>query len=438
MRHFLLFCLSIFFISSAQAAPLKLEINQGSIQAAPIAIPTFIGKGSASSYASQITQVISEDLRNSGLFRPLSQGAFIEKLGGVDAMPTFSSWKTIGAQALLVGEVEPLPNGDINAKFRLWDVHSGRQYNGKAFNGSPQNWRRLAHLIADTVYQQLTGDEGYFDSRIVYISESGDPRNPTKRLAIMDQDGANHQMLTSGRYMVLSPRFDPNSQRIVYTSYYGGKPQLYVYNLQTGSEQALGSFGGMTFSPSFSPDGNSVVLAVAGQGNSEIMRLNLGNRSVKRLTNDSAIDISPSYSPDGRKIAFCSDRGGKQQLYVMSASGGRAKRISRGSGAYSTPVWSPKGDLIAFTKYKGGQFSIGVMRPDGSGERTLDSAWLVEGPTWAPNGRMVLYTKGGKSNPGRAGSSELYMANVQGTMRKRVSTQGRANDASWSPRLTSN
>jgi TolB protein len=313
-------------------------------------------------------------------------------------------------------------------------VFAEQQMQGLAYFTAPDNWRRVAHIVSDAIYKRITGESGYFDTRIVYVSETGPQTRRIKRLAIMDQDGENHEFLTDGSTLVLTPRFSPTSQDITYLSYYGDKPRVYIFNIDSGHQEVLGDFPGMTFAPRFSADGKKVILSMAKDGNSEIFTMDINTRVTQRLTNHSAIDTSPSFSPDGKFIIFNSDRGGSQQLYVMRADGRNVKRISHGKGRYATPVWSPRGDLIAFTKFTGGRFFIGVMRPDGKGERLLAEDFLVEAPTWAPNGRVLMFFRQGRTKKdGSGGESKLYSIDLTGHNERQVITPLDASDPAWSP-----
>lgn len=409
-------------------ALVEIDLTKGNVEPLPIAITEFEGDP----VAQDIVSVIEADLGNSGLFRPISREAFIDKQTGPDAVPRFEDWRVINAQALVMGRVVPQPDGRLKAEFRLWDVFGGEQIVGQQFFTSPDNWRRVAHIIADAIYTALTGEKGYFDTRIVYIEESGPKDARVKKLAIMDQDGANARALTTGNSLVLTPRFSPTRQEITYMSFEGGNPRVYLLQIVTGQREIVGNFPGMTFSPRFSPDGQKIIMSLQQEGNANIYAMDLRSRNTTRLTSSSAIDTAPSYSPDGNRIVFESDRGGKQQLYVMNADGSGQERISFGQGSYSTPVWSPRGDLIAFTKQSGGQFAIGVMKPDGSGERILTEGFHNEGPTWAPNGRVLMFFR---EAPGQTGGPKLYSIDLTGYNERQIPTPGFASDPAWSPLL---
>jgi TolB protein len=418
------------------AAELRIDITRGKVEPMPIAIPDFAGGGGEEGKVGRdLSQVISADLGSSGLFRPLDPRSFIQNVAAGEG-PRFGDWRQINAQALVTGSVQTQGDGRFRVEFRLWDVFAEQQLAGFAYTTTRQNWRRIAHIIADQIYKRITGEDGYFDTRIVYIAESGPAQKRVKRLALMDQDGANHQYLTDGKALVLTPRFSPSAQEITYLSYASGTPRVYLFNIDTGKQESIGDFPGMTFAPRFSPDGGRVILSRSENGSTNIFALDLRSRKMSRLTDGNSIDTTPSYSPDGAKIVFNSDRGGSQQLYVMDGSGGGIKRISFGNGKYGTPVWSPRGDLIAFTKIEGGTFYIGVMRPDGSGERLLTQDFLVEGPTWAPNGRVLMYFKQGRSgSSGRGGGARLFTIDLTGSNQREVTTPGDASDPAWSPLL---
>ncbi len=415
-------------------AELVVDITRGFVEPLPVAVTDFFGETPDDTrVGADVAGVISGNLERSGLFRPIDRGAFIQDPATLRAGPRFADWRLINTQALISGSVQLQGDGRLRVEFRLWDVFAETQMTGLAYFTTPSNWRRVAHIISDAIYKRLTGEEGYFDTRIVYIAESGAQNRRIKRLAIMDQDGENHRFLTDGGSLVLTPRFSPTTQEITYLSYVGKVPRVYLFNLTTGQQEVLGDFPGMTFAPRFSPDGNKVVMSQARQGNTEIYTMDLRTRKIVRLTNHPAIDTSPSYSPDSKEVVFNSDRGGTQQLYVMSADGGNVRRITFSPGRYATPVWSPRGDLIAFTRIHAGEFFIGVMRPDGSGERMLTKGFLVEGPTWAPNGRVLSFYRQSRADSRGKFTSNLHTIDLTGFNERELGTPIDGSDPAWSP-----
>jgi TolB protein len=424
-------------LPSFASAQTKLQVTEGNVAPIPIAIPNFVaGTPSDGEVGVGVAQVITNNLQRSGRFAPIDQAAYIEHISDSDKPPQFQNWQTINAQALVVGRMTRQSDGRLKAEFRLWDVTRGTQLAGQAYFTSPEYWRRIAHIISDQIYEHLTGDKGYFDSRVVFVDETGAAERRVKRLALMDQDGANVRYLTRGSDLVLTPRFSPSTQEITYMEFGQGDPKVYLLNIETGQREVVGNFPGMTFSPRFSPDGQRVIMSLQQGGNSNLFVMDLRSKSTTRLTDTPAIDTSPSYSPDGSRICFESDRGGKPQIYVMPAGGGPAQRISFSkddtNGSYSTPVWSPSGDYIAFTKQGGGQFSIGIMKPDGSGERILTSGFHNEGPTFAPNGRVLMFFR----DPGGNSGPSLFTVDISGRNELRVPTPGFASDPAWSPLLS--
>jgi TolB protein len=424
------------FMSTARLAhaELHIDLTRGNPKPMPIAIPVFTG--GSGTIGADITGVVAADLERSGLFQPIDSKAFVDQDANSHIPPHYNDWRVINAQALVTGDIQAQPDGRLAVSFRLWDIFAEQQLTGLRYTTTPDNWRRIAHIIADAVYKRLTGEDGYFDTRIVYISESGPLNQRIKRLAIMDQDGANHRYLTDGKALVLTPRFSPTAQEITYLSFARGTPRVYLFNIDTGQQEVLGDFPGMSFAPRFSPDGNRVIMSIALNGASQIYSMDLRTRRATQITTTESIDTSPCYSPDSSQIVFNSDRGGSQQLYAMNADGSNIHRISFGSGRYGTPVWSPRGDLIAFTKFDSSTFYIGISKPDGSGERLLTQSFLVEGPTWAPNGRVLAYFRQTQSDArGNGGRSRLYSIDLTGYNEREMVTPQDASDPAWSPLL---
>lgn len=428
-------CVSVLMIAGMAHAELRIDVTRGVVEPRPIVILPFQDDNAqASKVGADVAAVMSADLSGSGLFRPLDSQSININSPRMDTPPRFSEWRQLNAEALVHGRTTLLPDGRLKIEFRLWDVVAGTEMLGRAYSTQPDNWRRIAHVISDAIYKRITGEDGYFDTRIVYIAEFGPHTRRLKQLAIMDQDGANIEMLTDGSSLVLTPRFSPSLQEITFLRYVDQSAKVFIRQLQTGHEELVGGFQGMTFAPRFSPDGERLIMSLAQHGNTDIYTFDMRTRAVRQLTTNSAIDTSPSYAPDGKRIVFNSDRGGGQHLYIMEADGTNVRRISRGDGRYSTPVWSPRGDLIAFTKINNGQFYIGVMQPDGSGERALATGYHVGGPSWAPNGRVIVFYKQERIiGPTSGGRSRLFTVDLTGRNEREIPTPHDASDPAWSP-----
>ena len=425
---------------------IEVDITRGNLNPLPIAVsPLFVEEQSAKNFektleieniGSSISNVVENNLKSSGLFNPLKKEAFLQKPEIAHLKPRFEDWSLIKAQALITGEVK-YENEKLRVEFRLWDVLAGKEMMALAFTTVPKNWRRVGHIITDKVYERLTGEKGYFDTRLIYVAEEGPKTKRVKKLAIMDQDGFNTKYLTLGNELVLTPRFNPANQMVTYLSYFKNLPRVYLLDIETGVQEVVGDFPGMTFAPRFSPDGKKIIMSFAKDGNSDIYTMDLESRIVEKITNHPSIDTSPSYSPDGKYICFNSDRSGYQQIYVMKSDGSQVKRISFGNGLYGTPVWSPRGDLIAFTKLHKGKFYIGVMRVDGSGERLLTENYYQEAPSWSPNGRVLIFYRETKSDSeGKGFSAKLWSIDLTGYNERMVNTETDASDPSWSSLLS--
>lgn len=431
------FLIILFCLTSLKTHSLEITLSQGTVKPTPIAVTNLFSNNSTlDKLGKNIASVISDNLQRSGLFIPINQKAFIQSSESLSDEPRFEDWKVIKAQHLVSGKIET-NNNKISIEFRLFDVFAQKQIVGKKYETSKNNWRRVAHIISDAIFQRITGEGGFFDTRIVYVAETGPKDNRQKRLAIMDQDQANHRFLTDGSYLVLTPRFSPNSQKITFMSYVkANSPRVFIFDIETGQQEIVGEFPGMTFAPRFSPDGKKIVMSYSDPdvGNSEIYILDLQTRSTERITNNSGIDVSGSFSPDGKNIVFNSDRAGRRHIYIIDNKGKNLRRISREAGSYYTPVWSPRGDMIAFTKQEGGQFYIGVMEIDGSNERMIAKSFHVEGPTWSPNGRYLMYFKEERSSSdGTGGESSLYSIDLTGYTERKIITPLGGSDPAWSP-----
>ena len=446
MKKLITIIFYLFVFSSSAIALVEVDITRGNLDPLPIAVsPLYVepgskeikrGNKSIKNIGEEISKVIEVNFKRSGLFNPLKKDSFVQSPDIAHVKPRFEDWKLIKAQALVTGKVK-VSDDKLRVEFRLWDVVAAKEMIALAFSTRPDNWRRVAHIISDKIYQRLTGEEGYFDTRIIYVSETGLKTQRYKKLAIMDQDGANVKYLTLGNELVLTPRFSPTNQLVTYLSYFRNLPRVYLLDIETGAQEVVGDFPGMTFAPRFSPDGKKIIMSFAKDGNSDIYTMDLESRVVEKITEHSSIDTSPSYSPDGKYIVFNSDRSGIQQIYVMRSDGSNVKRITFGKGLYGTPVWSPRGDLIAFTKVHKGSFYIGVMRHDGSGERLLTENFYQEAPSWSPNGRVLIFYRETKSDSeGKGFSAKLWSIDLTGYNERLIETETDGSDPSWSSLLT--
>ena len=435
-----------FLIFTEANSVIEVDITRGNLNPLPVAVsPLFSDENTNKKLKNnfeiiqlgeKISEVVENNLKTTGLFNPIEKKAFLQKPDVAHLKPRFEDWALIKSQALVTGQIK-LENEKLRVEFRLWDVLAGKEILALAFTTVPKNWRRVGHIISDKIYERLTGEKGYFDTRIIYVAEQGPKTKRIKKLAIMDQDGFNTQYLTLGNELVLTPRFNPTNQMVTYLSYFKNLPRVYLLDIETGIQEVVGDFPGMTFAPRFSPDGKKIIMSFAKDGNSEIFTMDLETRLVERITNHPSIDTSPSYSPDGKYITFNSDRSGFQQIYTMKSDGTNVKRISFGKGLYGTPVWSPRGDLIAFTKLHKGKFYIGVMRTDGKGERLLTENYYQEAPSWSPNGRVLIFYRETKTDDkGEGFSARLWSIDLTGYNERQISTETDGSDPSWSSLLT--
>ena len=444
MKKLFYIFICLFFNYSFAYSLIEVDITRGNLDPLPIAVSPLHVDSKSDNYKDvkvkelgiKISTVIEENFKSTGLFNPLNKEAFVQKPDIAHLKPRFEDWRLITAQALMTGKLL-IKDGKLKVEFRLWDLAASQEMVALAFTTTPSNWRRVAHIISDKIYERLTGETGYFDTRIIYVSETGPKTQRVKKLAIMDQDGANTKYLTLGNELVLTPRFNPTNQLVTYLSYFRNLPRVYLLDIETGVQEVVGNFPGMTFAPRFSPDGKKIIMSFAKDGNSDIYTMDIETRLVEKITEDSSIDTSPSFSPDGKYICFNSDRSGLQQIYTMKSDGSGVKRISFGNGIYGTPVWSPRGDLIAFTKMRAGKFYIGVMRSDGTGERLLTENYYQEAPSWSPNGRLLVFyreTKSGKDGSGF--TAKLWSIDITGYNERELNTETDASDPSWSSLLS--
>ncbi|QCE33574.1 Tol-Pal system protein TolB [Acetobacteraceae bacterium] len=413
-------------VSKKEEGAPEITVDQARQAPIPLVLTDF-----GSPEGQTISAIIAGDLASTGLFRVVS-GGFLP----ANVPPDFTAMTRRGVRAVVTGKIT-VSGDQLTVEMRLWDAPAAKQLQGTSYSASMRSSRRIAHIIADVIYQRLLGEVGYFDTRVAYIALSGPRHKQTTRLAIMDYDGANQHFLTDGRWLTLEPRFNPIKDQIAFLSYAGDRPRVYLYDLQTGNQSLMGEFEGMSYAPRFSPDGKFLILAeTTRSGGSDMYIIDVKTRQQRRLSHaPGVIDTSPCFSPDGSQIVFNSDRGGSPQLYIMPAAGGPAKRISYGNGRYGSPVWAPSGDLIAFTRINGNGFSLGIMHPDGTGERILTQGFTVEGASFCPNGRVLTFCKQTAAGSQGAGfNSQLATIDITGYNERVIPTATLASDPAWSPR----
>ncbi|MDN3646309.1 Tol-Pal system beta propeller repeat protein TolB [Pontixanthobacter aestiaquae] len=378
----------------------------------------------------ELSRIVFNNLKNNGLFKPAGPDALPKPTYGQITAPNWPSWENRGADMLVHGYVRARPDGRLTVGCYLYDVTIQDELARAGWVVPPRDWRRAAHKCADLVYSTLTGESPFLDSRIAYIAETGPKDNRTKRLAIMDSDGANHRFITTGRSTALTPRYSPDYRKLLYLSYVDGNPRIYIYDIGTGRQTLVTQSTNPTFAPRWSPDGKWILYSMAVSGNTDIYRVSADGGPSIRLTNTPGIDIGGSYSPDGSRIVFESDRSGSQQIYVMDSDGSDQKRLSFFGGRAATPEWSPRGDQIAFT-HIAGNFRIAVMSPSGGKLTHLTNSWQDEAPTWAPNGRIIQFFRTARNS----GTTALWQVDLTGRNERKLPTPVDASDPAWGPIL---
>lgn len=418
-------------------AELKVDIIAGATEPIPVAVQKFETLGNVSAKdAAMIRSVVEADLKSTGLFRIVSHDAFPEyvKMG---ALPNFKSWMAIKTQVLVQAKLSASDDGKYKLEFYVWDINGQEQIEAQSLIASKKSARRLAHIMADAIYERLTGEIGYFDTQIVFIAETGPVHNRTKRMAIMDQDGFGMRYLSDKKTFVMSPHFSPNMQTIVFLSFYDDDPMVWTLDLDTGEQRRLGQFGGMNFAPRFSPDGTKVALSLVKNGITHIYEYDMETKTLRQLTFGNSLNTSPSYSPDGKKLAFNSDRSGSQQIHVLDLETGTESRLTYGAGRYATPAWSPDGQFIAFTKMADDTFYIGIMDPRGRNEKILAGGWYMEAPSWAPGSRRLVYYETEKALDGIERISHIRSVDITGRNVYDIELPDDINgvEPTWSPKL---
>ncbi len=435
-RRILLAMLGVFLLLPAHAE-LKVDIVAGAADPISIAVQKFeTGDGVRNKDAAMMREVVENDLKRTGLFRIVNHDAFPEYVK-MHAMPNFKSWAAIKTQALVQTKLTAEPDNMYRLEFFVWDVNGREQIEAQSLVASRKSARRMAHIMADAIYERLTGEIGYFDTQIVFIAETGPIHNRTKRLAIMDQDGHGFRYLSDENTFVMSPHFSPNMQSIVFLSYHNDDPMVWSLDLDTGEQRRLGQFGGMNFAPRFSPDGSRVAISLVKNGITHIYEYNIETKELRQLTFGNSLNTSPSYSPDGKKMAFNSDRSGRQQIHVLDLETGAVERLTYGAGRYATPAWSPDGQFIAFTKMADDTFYVGIMDPRGRNEKILAGGWFMEAPSWAPGSRRVVYYETERHLDGIERISHIRSVDITGQNIYDIELPDGINglEPTWSPRL---
>ena len=380
----------------------------------------------------KLNSIIISDLIISGLYNILDNINVIDRKFGISHVPNFAEWKKIKADILVNGEIRKESRNHYKIYFNVWDIILNKLLLSKSFSIQRQDLNLGSHIIANHIYELLTGAKGYFDSKIAYISEVYSRKKKIKRLAVMNFDGTNNQFLTDGKNIVLNPEFSSDGKKILYVSYAKKMPQVFLKHLYTGEEVIIGNFPGMSFAPQFSPDDKKIIFSVAKKGATNLFQMDIATQNITKITNNFSINTSPSYSPDGEQIVMNSDYGGSTQIYIMNKDGSNKHRISFGGGSYREPSWSPRGDYILFTKIEKGEgFMIGIMKPDGSGEKILTKGFQVEKPAWCPNGRVIIFTKLKVNSKIGLHEPYLYTIDISVFNERLIPTPKAASHAAW-------
>jgi TolB protein len=415
----------------AGAAParaiLSIEITQGSDAGLPIAVVPF-GWNGPGKPPEAIADIVANDLVRSGRFVSLPREKFVSFPARKEDV-VYKEWRVIEAEALVIGTIAPAGGGRYHVQFRLFDVFKQAQLAGLQYTVDRTLLRTVAHQIADVIYEQLTGEPGAFNTRIAYVTreEAGEQRY-VYHLQIADSDGHNPRTIVRSVEPLLSPAWAPDGKRIAYGSFEDKRPKIYVQNLADGRRQVIAQFQGINGAPAWSPDGKRLALALSRSGDPELYVLELASGRLKRLTNDPAIDTEPAWSPDGRHIVFTSDRSGRPQIYRMPADGGKVERLTFEGEYNSRPSYSPDGEMLTLVSANQGRFQVATLRLDTGAMQVLTDTRLDESPTFAPNGRIILYaTQVG-------GRGVLASVSADGRVRQLYRLeQGDVREPAWSP-----
>jgi len=401
------------------------DITSGNVQPISIALPDFAAAQPADAeMARNMSQVIAGDLKRSGLFAPIDPAAFIEKTPNFDA-PRLPDWKAINAQALTTGRLTRQADGRVQAAFRLWDVFAGTALDGKQYVTSTDNWRRIAHIIADAIYERLTGERGVFATRIAYVTKSGN----RFALNVTDADGQGGQVALASTDPIISPAWSPSGKELAYVSFESQKATVWLQDVASGQRRMIANFRGSNSAPAFAPDGRSLALTLSRDGIAQLYLMPREGGTPRRLATSNAIDTEPVFTPDGRTLYFVSDRGGGPQIYRMPAAGGAAERVTF-SGAYNiSPAISPDGKWLAFITRQGNAYRLMVQDLSaGGGASAITDTQDDESPSFAPNGRLIVYASRSQ------GRDLLMTTTLDGRIKTRLLTTGAdMREPAWGP-----
>jgi len=410
-----------------QAQALIIEITGGTEAALPIAIVPFGSEGFSA--PEDISAVIQNDLSRSGRFAPLPKVDLISEPHEKSEI-NFKDWRLLRSEGLLVGKVSSLDGETYQVQFQLFDVYKGQQLVGKRYQVPASGLRRLAHQIADQVYQALTGDVGVFSTRLAFVSVVNNA-DGSKRytLQVSDSDGANPRTVLQSKQPILSPSWASDGERLAYVSFENGKAEVFVQEMRSGRRNSVAAFKGLNSAPAWSPDGKKLALTLSKAGNPEIYVLELASGKLSRVTHNSqAIDTEAVWMPNSRELLFTSDRGGRPQIYKVSVDGGRAKRITFEGRYNASPDISSDGRTLTMVHGLDGKFYIAVQDLDTGAVLVLTETGRDESPSFAPNGRMILYATEKK------GHGELAAVSVDGRIHQRLGESGRdVREPAWSP-----
>ncbi len=407
----------------AARAQLTIDITTSGGRQVPIAVMPMAGDGSQ---PQSVSDVVAADLARTGLFK-------LVNTAGVTPLPTepsqvnFPDWTARSAEALVIGKIEPVSEGRVEVRFRLFDVGKQSQLASYSYVVAPAQLRATAHRIADVIYERLTGDKGVFSTKITYVVKNG----RRYELQVADADGFNAQSVLASNEPIMSPSWSPDGSRLAYVSFDQKKPVVVVQNLAQGTTRVVANFRGNNSAPAWSPDARFLAVALSKDGLTQVYRVPANGGDAERLTESAGIDTQPGFSPDGQWIAFTSDRGGSPQVYRMPAAGGPATRLTF-EGTYNVgPRYSPDGKSIAFVQREGGRYRIASLELATGQVSVLTDGTLDDSPSYAPNGKMILY----EAQVG--GRGQLAAVSGDGRVRQRLtSAAGDVQDPAWGPMPT--